>query len=125
MRKSVLWFFGISCLLVMVTSGCKTEDTTFDITGTWNFNLNYGGMDIYTGTITFTGSPSGGSLSASIPNWGPGPGTYTVDGTAVDFTINWTSWGFSTHCTGVSTDDNAMNGTFQETSSSGTWSADR
>lgn len=128
MKKLITIVFLGFCLLGMVfLSGCKSEDV-FNINGRWTLSLNYTGWGTFVGFITFTGSETSGTLSAdfSTSDWVPGTGTYTVTGTNVNFTVNWTAVSNSTYCNGTSTGDNAMNGTFTEIDPySGTWTATR
>lgn len=120
---------GLLFVGMLFFTGCKTEEEeVFDITGNWTLSLSYPSYGTsYTGTLTCTGTATGGTVSANFTaeGWGPpGTGTYTVAGTAVTITIYWPSNGNTSYLVGNYTTFTAMNGTLTEDfGSSGTWTA--
>lgn len=126
MKKHVL----VLLLLVSITmlvggNGCGNSDSstpatpaTYSILGTWAYTMLMGSNTWDSGTITFTGSDTGGTFT-QINFYGVTyTGNYTVKGTDVAITGPET-W------TGTFSDALNMGGTWNSTSSSdaGTWTA--
>jgi hypothetical protein len=122
MKHYKLFFLFLFPLFLIVMPGCKS---VINISGTWNFMLNYDAGSSYTATFTFTGDENSGTLSVILASTYSGTGTYTVNDPAVNFTVTWeTTVVFM--AIGTIIDENNMNGTFtQDNSYNGSWTATR
>ena len=117
--------FILVMLLVLVglvlQSTCKTGETcSFDIIGTWLFNLTWPGAFTSTETLIFSGTTEGGSVTGW--HYSPGTlGTFTVTVcTVVQIEFEYVDgWGFDTYVyfSGNATSDIYFSGNFLVTSS--------
>ena len=125
MKKNLILVMCLSVLLLL--SGCKTNDQGYDISGTWSIAIQlYGSPITNTWTITFTGSETSGT--ATDTSFGTtGTGTYTVNNNQVTFVMNYVSdFTFIVTYTGTITSDNAMNGDLVNSGGgTGIWTATR
>jgi len=78
----------MAAVWILVSFGCSTtEETVYDITGTWQFTYTYipgSETDIF--NFIFNGSLSSGTAMNTTAGHG---GTYTVNGTAVVITLDY------------------------------------
>lgn len=114
---------------VMVNTGCKKSDDSFDITdGSWAFYIQAGGQNSAL-VYAFRGESGQGEVFYNNIS----RGTYTVSGTLINFTVDhYDSTGnIDVYVyTGTYSDYYNMSGTFSVTYSngnviSGTWLAER
>lgn len=129
MKKTTIFAALMLSAMLAFQGGCKSSDDDFSILGNWTINMTYAGNYVYSGgTITFSGSDSSGSIQVRFP---PDPqigtGTYTVNGTGVQFVIYWPDAGYTDTCNGSVLNDDSMNGTLVEQpgNTSGTWNCSR
>ncbi len=86
-KKLFVPFLVMIFIGVIFLTGCNTaEEISYDITGNWQFTLtdNAGWTDVY--VFSFSGTIASG-ISTDITNGRTG--TYSVNNTNVQFTLNW------------------------------------
>lgn len=131
MKKLLSAFIVLALAIFILNTSCKTseEEESFSILGNWTINMTYAGIYVYNGgTITFAGSETSGIVSVRFPpDTEVGTGPYTVNGSLVQFTINWPSAGWVDTCSGTIVNNNYMNGTLVENpgNTPGTWNCTR
>lgn len=129
MKKTIFLTVILLCVFLAFTTSCKSKDDEFSILGNWTINMVYAGKYFYSGgIITFAGSLDSGSVSIRFPpDTQVGTGTFTVNGSAVTFTIYWPSAQYTDTCTGTIASDNSMSGSLVEQpgNTPGTWNCTR
>ena len=113
------------CFSLFLMPGCKTVEDEISILGTWNITKYYDqSYSPISGTITFTGSNTSGSLIFSYNNI-TNNGSFTVTGSTINFTTI-TNTSLTNNHWGTIASENAMNGNFlNQNGNSGNWNANR
>lgn len=118
MKKRIL-FISLSCfVLIGAVSSCKTSDSVWDPTGTWNITFTHSCIVWeFNETLTFTGNEAGGSVSGYTYDGyvGPQTGTWTKTGDySLSFMFQFDAGDFVTitaEMTATDIDPNSMTGT--------------
>jgi hypothetical protein len=134
MKKTTILLCVVLLAFLTFNTSCKSseEEDTFSILGNWNITMTYSETWTYLGTITFAGSESSGAVTVinsleGSTSTNTGNGTYTVTGSAINWTVYWPGADYTDTCTGTITTDNSMSGTLVENpgNTPGTWNCTR